>query len=52
MTERDGTDLEGLFGSQTSYELIVVGEAADKLTVLVPPIMAFEGFPFEFGESF
>ncbi|RFU31087.1 hypothetical protein B7463_g5231, partial [Scytalidium lignicola] len=43
----------GSFGSQTSYDQTVMGEAAEnKLTVPPPPKMAFEGIPFEYGESF
>lgn len=53
MTERDGTELDqGSFGSQTSYEPTVVGEAVNKLSVPPPPNMAFEGVPFEYGETF
>jgi hypothetical protein len=51
--EKDGVDLDqGSFGSQTSYEPTVIGEAVNKLSVPPPPIMAFEGVPFEFGEPF
>jgi hypothetical protein len=56
IVERDGIELDqldqGSFGSQTSYEPTVVGEAANKLSVPPPPIMAFEGVPFEYGEPF
>ncbi|KAE9366233.1 hypothetical protein N431DRAFT_495972 [Stipitochalara longipes BDJ] len=53
MIERDGIDLDqGSFGSQTSYEPTVVGEAVHKLGVPPPPVMAFEDVPFEFGEPF
>ena len=53
MTERDGIDLDqGSFGSQTSYEPTVIGEAVHKLSVPPPPTMAFENVPFEFGEPF
>jgi hypothetical protein len=48
-----GVDLDqGSFGSQTSYEPTVIGEAVNKLSVPPPPIMAFESVPFEFGEPF
>ena len=53
MIEPDGVDLDqGSFGSQTSYEPTVVGEAVNKLSVPPPPAMAFEGVPFEYGEPF
>jgi hypothetical protein len=50
--EQDGRDGDGSFGSQTSHENTVVGEAAQKRTVPPPPAMAFEGIPFEYGEPF
>ncbi len=51
--EHDGIDLDqGSFGSQTSYEPTVVGEAMNKLSVPPPPIMAFQEVAFEFGEPF
>ena len=52
---KDGSEAGGSFGSQTSYEPTMVGEAATEMTRLtVPPhpAMAFEGVPFEFGEPF
>lgn len=52
MIERDGKELEGSFGSQTSYEPTVVVEAVNKLTVPPRPIMAFEGVLFEYRELF
>jgi hypothetical protein len=53
LVEKDGVDLDqGSFGSQTSYEPTVIGEAVNKLSVPPPPIMAFESVPFEFGEPF
>jgi hypothetical protein len=53
MIERDGIDVDqGSFGSQTSYEPTVAGEAVHRLSVPPPPIMAFEGVPFEFGDPF
>ena len=53
MIERDGINLDqGSFGSQTSYEPTVAGETVHKLSVPPPPIMAFEGVPFEFGDPF
>jgi hypothetical protein len=43
----------GSFGSQTSYDQTVMGEAAEsKLTVPPPPAMAFEGVPFAYGDPF
>jgi len=49
---KDGSEA-GSFGSQTSYDQTVVGEATkNNLAVPPPPKMAFEGIPFEYGESF
>jgi len=53
--DRDGSDVAGSFGSQTSYEPTVMGEQAQlatKLTVPPPPNMTAEGVPFKFGEVF
>lgn len=50
--QRSDRDGEGSFGSQTSYENTVVGEAAQKRTVPPPPAMAFDGIPFKYGEPF
>jgi hypothetical protein len=51
-TEQGRIDTKSLFGSQTSYEPTDVIETVKELTVPPPPIMAFEGVPFEFGEPF
>jgi hypothetical protein len=51
--EKDGSEAGGSFGSQTSYEDTVMGDAAkNRLTVPRYPTMAFEGIPFEYGEPF
>jgi len=50
---RPDSDGGGSFGSQTSYEQTVAGEnAVSKLSVPLPPNMAFEGIPFEYGKHF
>lgn len=49
---KDGSELDGSFGSQTSYEATIVGESAGRLNVPSPPKMAFESIPFEFGSPF
>ncbi|RAL67571.1 hypothetical protein DID88_008326 [Monilinia fructigena] len=48
----DGSELDGSFGSQTSYEATIVGESAGRLNVPSRPKMAFEDVPFEFGSHF
>ncbi|TAQ86664.1 hypothetical protein B7494_g5027 [Chlorociboria aeruginascens] len=51
--DQDGIDLDGSFGSQTSYEATAFGDVGShKLTVPPHPKMAFEGVLFEFGEPF
>ena len=53
LVEKDGVDLDqSSFRSQTSYELSVISEAVNKLSVPPPLIMAFEGVSFEFREPF
>ena len=52
---KDGSDAGGSFGSQTSYEPTIAGEATmtiTRLTVPPHPTMAFEDVPFEFGKPF
>jgi len=52
--ERDGQDIAGSFGSQTSYEATEVAseDGPTKLTVPLPPKWAFEDVRFEYGEPF
>jgi hypothetical protein len=52
--EKDGSDVAGSFGSQTSYEATEVGseDGPTKLTVPPPPKWAFEDVLFEYGEPF
>ena len=54
VSQKDGSDCGGSFGSQTSYEATEFeGDgAAAKLTVPPPPKMAFEDIPFRYGEPF
>jgi hypothetical protein len=50
---KDGSEVGGSFGSETSYEATVVGEGAEhKLSVPQHPTMAFDGIPFKYGEPF
>lgn len=52
--EKDGSDVAGSFGSQTSYEATEVAseDGPTNLTVPFPPKWAFEDVPFEYGEPF
>jgi hypothetical protein len=52
--DKDGSEIAGSFGSQTSYEATEVasGDGSTKLTVPPPPKWAFEDVPFEYGEPF
>ncbi|KAF4631570.1 hypothetical protein G7Y89_g6549 [Cudoniella acicularis] len=52
--ERDGSDVAGFFGSQTSYEATEFAntDGPTKLAVPSPPKWAFEDVPFEYGEPF
>ncbi|ESZ95288.1 hypothetical protein SBOR_4315 [Sclerotinia borealis F-4128] len=50
--QKDESELGSYFGSQTSYEATIVGEAAGRLKVPSHPKMAFEDVPFEFGSPF
>ncbi|PQE04840.1 ankyrin repeat protein [Rutstroemia sp. NJR-2017a BBW] len=50
--QKDGTELENSFGSETSYDATIVGESTGKLSVPSHPKMAFEGVPFEFDKPF
>lgn len=51
--EKDGLEVAESFGSQTSYEPTIAGEAAEgRLTVPPPPKLAFEGVLSEYGEPF
>jgi hypothetical protein len=52
--EKEGSDIAGSFGSQTSYEATEFAseDGPTKLMVPPPPKWAFEGVPFEYGEPF
>ena len=53
LPDKDGSEVAGSFGSQTSYEQTMMGGTTEhKLTVPQVPEMAFEGIPFRYGEPF
>jgi hypothetical protein len=53
VSNKDGSEVGGSFGSKTSYEATVVGEGAEhRLSVPQHPTMAFDGVPFEYGKPF